>query len=171
MGEIILKIRLFYYLKVLILLLIVKSTLQVEKYILEMKTLSDWFLLLSDILSLLFLTSKLHEECKWLLFFYLLQACLGWVCKSLFGWRTVYNISQAMPVEIKYFSNHFRKVLIFFFFNLFWFYRKKGYLWFHFMFVLKDPECLCSGLAKRFTVFSDSIIRGLFHAVTLQLQH
>lgn len=115
MGEIILKIRLFYYLKVLILLLIVKSTLQVEKYILEMKTLSDWFLLLSDILSLLFLTSKLHEECKWLLFFYLLQACLGWVCKSLFGWRTVYNISQAMPVEIKYFSNHFRKVLIFFF--------------------------------------------------------
>lgn len=115
MGEIILKIRLFYYLKVLILLLIVKSTLQVEKYILEMKTLSDWFLLLSDILSLLFLTSKLHEECKWLLFFYLLQACLGWVCKSLFGWRTVYNISHAMPVEIKYFSNHFRKVLIFFF--------------------------------------------------------
>lgn len=115
MGEIILKIRLFYYLKVLILLLIVKSTLQVEKYILEMKTLSDWFLLLSDIPSLLFLTSKLHEECKWLLFFYLLQACLGWVCKSLFGWRTVYNISQAMPVEIKYFSNHFRKVLIFFF--------------------------------------------------------
>lgn len=115
MGEIILKIRLFYYLKVLILLLIVKSTLQIEKYILEMKTLSDWFLLLSDIPSLLFLTSKLHEECKWLLFFYLLQACLDWVCKSLFGWRTVYNISQAMPVEIKYFSNHFRKVLIFFF--------------------------------------------------------
>lgn len=116
--------------------------------------------------SFLYLVSKLCEESKWLEFFYLLQSCLVWISKSTFSRRTVYNISQAMPMEIKHILIISEK---YYFFFLIYF----GYLWFHFISCSfrKILSILCSGLAKRFTVFSDRIISGLFCPDKPQLQY
>lgn len=88
----------------------------------------------------LFLFSKLHEECKWLEFFYLLQSCLVWISKSHFDRRTVYNKSHTMSVEIEYILIIFKSTNFFFFFLIFF-----GHLWFHFMFILKDTVFFALG--------------------------
>lgn len=112
----------------------------------------------------LFLFSKLHEEYKWLVFFYLLQLCLVWISKSGFDRRIVYNISQAMPVVIEYILILFKSTN-FFFFNLPWTLVVSFY-------VHSERYCvLFSGLMTRFTVFSDNNISGLLLSDKPQLQY
>lgn len=119
----------------------------------------------------LFLFSKLHEECKSLVFFYLLQSCLVWISKSRFDRRIVYNISQAMAAEIEYIliifksTDSFFSFLCNFYFNLLW----TLVVSFH---VHSERYCvLCSGLETWFTVFSENIISGLFLPDNPQLQY
>lgn len=113
----------------------------------------------------LFLLSKLHEEYKWLVFFYLLQSCLVWISKSGFDRRILYNISQAIPVEIEYILIISKSTNFFFFLNLFW----TLVVSFH---VHSERYCvLCSGLVTRFTVFSDDNIRGLLLSDKPHLQY